>query len=65
MPPALIAQLILQFGIPATRDIVELLRSKADPSLDDWLQTLNKMETNAQRFLLQTASLEASPAPTP
>ena len=63
MPAALIAQLILQFGIPATRQILELMRSSPTPSLEDWLKTLDAMESNALKFLKQTEPLTLVPLP--
>ncbi len=64
MPPALIVSLILQYGIPAARQIIELARSKAEPSLDDWLTTLAAVEVNAQKFLERTKGLDAPPTDT-
>ena len=60
LTPALIAQLILQFGIPAAREILVLFRSKTEPTLDEWLATLDKAEVHAKAFLARTASLDPS-----
>lgn len=76
MPAPIIAQLILQFGIPAVRDLLTLLRTKSEPTLDDWIATLDRMDASAKAFLGDEDQLralnkarweaqQAAPTPTP
>lgn len=67
MPTSLIPiilQYALQYGIPAARDVVNLLYKPA-PTLQDWNSMFDASEANALKFLAQTAALAASTTPVP
>lgn len=59
MPIALIPLILefsLKFGIPAARQIVEMIR-KPEPTVDDWDKVFDLAESNAKKFLEETKAI--------
>lgn len=59
MNPTLIALIIeysLKHGIPAAREIVKLIHTPA-PTLADWNAAFDAAESDAKKFLAETANL--------